>query len=169
MRCTNPLLPMKTGRSEILLGVMQVLLPAVPGLYVILFRPDVDVLTPGQLIPWILSINLLFILLFWRRIGWSRRERRGTAALLLLFACLPWLEFHMLPLGDMAGRLWMQTGSYCLGQAVGYTAIVLAPGWVGNQRQRRYEERVLSGREKFESRREVMEQRAKAEEACKRK
>ena len=42
---------MKTGRSEILLGVMQVLLPAVPGLYVILFRPDVDVLTPGQLIP----------------------------------------------------------------------------------------------------------------------
>ena len=148
---------------------MQVLLPAVPGLYVILFCPGADMLTPGLLIPWMLSINLLFILLFWRRLGWSRRERRGTAALLVLFACLPWLEFHMLPLGDMAGRLWVQTGSYCLGQAVGYATIVFVPGWVGGLRQRRYEKRVLSGREKFESRREVMELRVKAEEARKRK
>lgn len=160
---------MKTKRSEILLLAMQVLLPAVPGLYTILFRPAVAVLTPGMLVPWMLSVNLLFILLFWRRLGWSRNERQDTAMLLVLFACFPWLESWVLPLGNMAGSLWIQTVCYCLGQAAGYVAVVLVPDWVGGMRQRRYERRVLSGREKFESRREVMEERAKAEEAWKRK
>ena len=70
--------------------------------------------------------------------------------------------------GAFEGNLWAQVGCYCAGQAIGYVSVVLAPDWLGRLRQRRYEERVLSGREKFRSRKEVLEQRAEAQEAQRR-
>ena len=137
----------------------QLVLPAVPGLYVILFRPGVSLLTPRMLIPSMLCINLLALLLGWRRLGWSRNERLDAAMLLVMFALFPWLEYRVLPVGAFEGNLWAQVGCYCAGQAIGYVSVVLAPDWLGRLRQRRYEERVLSGREKFRSRKEVLEQR----------
>ena len=89
---------------------MQVLLPVVPGLWTVLFRPETAALSPRMLVTWMLCLNLLFILI--------------------------------------------------------YVAIVLAPGWVGRFQQRRYEERVLSGREKFESRKEVMKAREEREKSA---
>ena len=142
----------------------QLVLPAVPGLYVILFRPGVSLLTPRMLIPSMLCINLLALLLGWRRLGWSRNERLDAAMLLVMFALFPWLEYRVLPVGAFEGNLWAQVGCYCAGQAIGYVSVVLAPDWLGRLRQRRYEERVLSGREKFRSRKEVLEQRAEARE-----
>ena len=133
----------------------QLVLPAVPGLYVILFRPGVSLLTPRMLIPSMLCINLLALLL-----GWPM--------LLVMFALFPWLEYRVLPVGAFEGNLWAQVGCYCAGQAIGYVSVVLAPDWLGRLRQRRYEERVLSGREKFRSRKEVLEQRAEAQEAQRR-
>lgn len=126
----------------------QLVLPAVPGLYVILFRPGVSLLTPRMLIPSMLCINLLALLLGWRRLGWSRNERLDAAMLLVMFALFPWLEYRVLPVGAFEGNLWAQVGCYCAGQAIGYVSVVLAPDWLGRLRQRRYEERVLSGREK---------------------
>ena len=67
----------------------QLVLPAVPGLYVILFRPGVSLLTPRMLIPSMLCINLLALLLGWRRLGWSRNERLDAAMLLVMFALFP--------------------------------------------------------------------------------
>ena len=159
---------MKTERMKIGLFAAQLVLPAVPGLYVILFRPGVSLLTPRMLIPSMLCINLLALLLGWRRLGWSRNERLDAAMLLVMFALFPWLEYRMLPVGAFEGDLWAQVGCYCAGQAIGYVSVVLAPDWLGRLRQRRYEERVLSGREKFRSRKEVLEQRAEAQEAQRR-
>lgn len=138
------------------------------GLYVILFRPGVSLLTPRMLIPSMLCINLLAILLRWRRLGWSRNERLDAAMLLVMFALFPWLEYRVLPVGAFEENLWAQVGCYCAGQAIGYVSVVLVPDWLGRLRQRRYEERVLSGREKFRSRKEVLEQRAEAQEAQRR-
>ena len=115
-----------------------------------------------------LCINLLALLLGWRRLGWSRNERLDAAMLLVMFALFPWLEYRVLPVGAFEGNLWAQVGCYCAGQAIGYVSVVLAPDWLGRLRQRRYEERVLSGREKFRSRKEVLEQRAEAQEAQRR-
>ena len=67
---------------------------------------------------------------------------------------------------DSDGSLWLQIAFYCMMQAGFYVAIVLAPGWVGRFQQRRYEERVLSGREKFESRKEVMKAREEREKSA---
>lgn len=155
------LCPMKTNRRKILLGISQVVLPAVPGLYVMLFHPGATMLTPRMLVPAMLCINLLVMLFYWRRLGWSRNERLDTAGLLVLFACFPWLGYQLLPDAALDGNLWAQVGCYCLGQVVGYISVVLVPDWFGRGRQRRYEERVLSGREKFASRKEVLAERAR--------
>ena len=166
--CPDLRISMKTERMKIGLFAAQLVLPAVPGLYVILFRPGVSLLTPRMLIPSMLCINLLALLLGWRRLGWSRNERLDAAMLLVMFALFPWLEYRVLPVGAFEGNLWAQVGCYCAGQAIGYVSVVLAPDWLGRLRQRRYEERVLSGREKFRSRKEVLEQRAEAQEAQRR-
>ena len=76
---------MKTKRRKILLLCMQVLLPVVPGLWTVLFRPETAALSPRMLVTWMLCLNLLFILIYWRRLGWSRSERLDTALLLVLF------------------------------------------------------------------------------------
>ena len=88
----------------------QLVLPAVPGLYVILFRPGVSLLTPRMLIPSMLCINLLALLLGWRRLGWSRNERLDAAMLLVMFALFPWLEYRVLPVGAFEGNLWARGG-----------------------------------------------------------
>ena len=88
----------------------QLVLPAVPGLYVILFRPGVSLLTPRMLIPSMLCINLLALLLGWRRLGWSRNERLDAAMLLVMFALFPWLEYRVLPVGAFEGNLWCNRG-----------------------------------------------------------
>lgn len=68
---------------------MQVLLPVVPGLWTVLFRPETAALSPRMLVTWMLCLNLLFILIYWRRLGWSRSERLDTALLLVLFCFFP--------------------------------------------------------------------------------
>ena len=127
---------------------MQVLLPVVPGLWTVLFRPETAALSPRMLVTWMLCLNLLFILIYWRRLG---------------FFPLPG---HWLLDGMLDGSLWLQIAFYCMMQAGFYVAIVLAPDWVGRFQQRRYEERVLSGREKFESRKEVMKAREEREKSA---
>ena len=164
----DPLFSMKPARRKIGLVAPQLALPAVPGRYVILFRPGVPLLTPRMLIPSMLCINLLALLLGWRRLGWSRNERFDAAMLLVMFALFPWLEYQVLPVGAFEGNLWAQVGCYCAGQAIGYVSVVLAPDWLGRLRQRRYEERVLSGREKVPSRKEGLEQRGEAQGAPRR-
>ena len=64
--CPDLRISMKTERMKIGLFAAQLVLPAVPGLYVILFRPGVSLLTPRMLIPSMLCINLLALLLGWR-------------------------------------------------------------------------------------------------------
>ena len=124
----------------------QLVLPALPGLYVILFRPGVSLLTPRMLVPSMLCINLLALLLGWRRLGWSRNERLDAAMLLVMFALFPWLDYRVLPVRAFEGNLWAQVGCYCAGRATRYVAVGLPPGWLGWLRRRRLDDRVLAGR-----------------------
>ncbi len=92
-----------------------------------------------------LCINLLAILLRWRRLGWSRNERLDAAMLLVMFAPVSPGWNTGAAVGAFEENLWAQVGCYCAGQAIGYVSVVLVPDWLGRLRQRRYEERVLSG------------------------
>ena len=51
--------------------------------------------------------------------------------------------------GRSRGICGRRSGVTARRQAIGYVSVVLAPDWLGRLRQRRYEERVLSGREKL--------------------
>ncbi|WP_295940234.1 hypothetical protein [uncultured Alistipes sp.] len=148
---------MKTIRQTYSVAIMQTLLPVIPGLYVLLFHPGTAMLTPQIMVSWALGINLLFILFGWSKLGWTRRERIETAWLLVLFAFLPWVGYWMLSAGGIVWSLWLQILFYCVLQAGFFVAIIQAPLWVDRLQQRRHEQRVLSGREKFESREEVIE------------
>ncbi len=105
-----------------------------PGLYAILFRPGVSLLTPDA-IPSMLCINLLALLLGWRRLGWSRNERLDAAMLLVMFALFPWLEYRVLPVGAFEGNLWAQVGCYCAGRAIGYVSVSAGAHSLGRLRQ----------------------------------
>ena len=50
----------------------------------------------------------------------------------------------------------MQILLYCSMQVVWIVSIEIAPDWVGRIRQRKAEERALSGKQHFESREEVL-------------
>ena len=52
-----------------------------------------------------------------------------------------------------------QTLLYCFMQVVWIVSIEIAPDWVGHIRQRKAEERALSGKQHFESREEVLKKR----------
>ena len=67
--CPDLRISMKTERMKIGLFAAQLVLPAVPGLYVFLFLPGLSVLTPRLLITSIRSINLLALPLGWLRLG----------------------------------------------------------------------------------------------------
>lgn len=112
----------------------QLVLPAVPGLYVILFRPGVSLLTPRMLIPSMLCINLLALLLGWRRLGWSRSERLGAAMLLVMFALFPWLEYRMLPIrGVRRGICGRRSGVTARDRRSGMSRSCWRPtGWEGS-------------------------------------
>lgn len=137
---------------------MRVLLPVVPGLWTVLFRPETAALSPRMLVTWMLCLNLLFILIYWRRLGWSRSERLDTALLLVLFCFFP-LPGHWLLDGMLDGSLWLQIAFYCMMQAGFY---------VGDRACARLGRPIpaaplrgarVVGREKFESRKEVMKAR----------
>ena len=88
-----------------------------------------------------------------------RRRLRATLWL-MLYAAVPLLFlWDELPLPASPGG---QAAVYCVMQAAWFAAVRLFPGALMRRSRRRYEERVLAGRGKFESRCEVVAARRKA-------
>lgn len=145
----------KPKRFTLTMTLLQILLPLVPGVYTVWRHPATEMLSPRILIPWMIALDLVLILFCWKRLGNTRRQRTDGALLLLMTACFPWVDSIALP-ARLAGSLWLQSGFYCLGQAVCFAALLIIPDRFGSFLQRRYEQRVLSGREKFESRSDVV-------------
>lgn len=94
---------MKTKRRKILLLCMQVLLPVVPGLWTVLFRPETAALSPRMLV----TCGCASTCSSSSSIGgvWagSRSERLDTALLLVLFCFFP-LPGHWLLDGMLDGE-----------------------------------------------------------------
>lgn len=138
---------------KILLLCMQVLLPVVPGL----LDRAVQARNGGAFAAHAGHLDAvpqpaLHLIWYWR-LGWSRSERLDAALLLVLFCFFP-LPGHWLLDGMLDGSLTSDHSAMM--QAGFYVASMLAP-LVGRFQQRHT--RLLSGREKFESRKEVMKAR----------
>ncbi|MEG1701115.1 MAG: hypothetical protein RR270_07505 [Alistipes sp.] len=98
---------------EFLLLVVQILLMAVPCLYIICWQPDVVMITPGMVIPWLLMLYLVMIAV-------CRWTSVPISLFTLVNALIPWVVYHwsLFPLERYEGRLWAQLLFYCTAQAV---------------------------------------------------
>ena len=79
--------------------------------------------------------------------------------MLIVNAFVPLATYNGLFPAEMHYSFPTQTLLYCFMQVVWIVSIEIAPDWVGHIRQRKAEERALSGKQHFESREEVLKKR----------
>lgn len=155
------------GRS-LFLTFTQGMLCLVPCLYLLLNGQHVLIINPWILVAFLFCANILFSVFFWKQLGWSNRGRQTQALFLLATAFVPLFTYQWIqPANNMSYSLAIQTVLYCTGQITWLIAVEITPDWVGRIRQRRAEERALSGKQKFHAREEVVKEHAK-ERASKR-
>lgn len=76
--------------------------------------------------------------------------------MLIVNAFVPLVTYNWIFPAETQYSLSMQILLYCSMQVVWIVSIEIAPDWVGRIRQRKAEERALSGKQHFESREEVI-------------
>ncbi|MEG0807438.1 MAG: hypothetical protein RR410_03690 [Alistipes sp.] len=142
-----------SGRKFITLAI-NVLSTAIAALIV---ARHTTTIYPYPIVASLLAVNILTLLVAWKHIGYTRRGRTTEAMMLIVGSLVPLATFYSLisTEGD-AMSTTMQIVAYCAGQVVWVVAIEITPDWVGGIRQRRAEERALSGKQKFASRDEVI-------------
>ena len=79
--------------------------------------------------------------------------------MLIVNAFVPLATYNWLLTAETQFLFPMQILLYCFMQVVWIVSIEIAPDWVGHIRQRKAEERALSGKQHFESREEVLKKR----------
>ena len=94
--------------------------------------------------------------LAWKHLGYTRRQRETEALMLIVNAFVPLATYNWLFPAETQFSFPMQILLYCSMQVVWIVSIEIAPDWVGRIRQRKAEERALSGKQHFESREEVL-------------
>ena len=99
---------------------------------------------------------MLLILIAWKHLGYTRRQRETEALMLIVNAFVPLATYNGLFPAEMHYSFSTQTLLYCFMQVAWIVSIEIAPDWVGRIRQRKAEERALSGKQHFESREEVL-------------
>lgn len=140
---------------KILILLINGLAPLLPALLLAKTQPDA-VITPWPIVGTLLGIDLLLILTAWKRLGYTRRQRETESLMLIASAFVPLATYYWaFPVG-MQLSFCMQILLYGSMQVIWIVSIDIAPDWVGRIRQRRAEERVLSGKQHFESRKEVV-------------
>lgn len=135
--------------------LINTLLPIFPALYAIGTRPERSFIEPLPIVVALLIAHALLLLFGWKRLGYTRRQRETEALMLAVLAFIPLATYHWVLAGG-SFPFSTQIAAYCIGQIVWMVSIDFAPDWVGRVRQRKAEERALSGRQKTESREETV-------------
>ena len=118
------------------------LVPVIPAWFIMNSHPETAVIKPWPIVWTLLGVNVLFILIAWKHLGYTRRQRETEALMLIINAFVPLATYN-----------WLFPAET---QFVWIVSIEIAPDWVGRIRQRKAEERALSGKQHFESREEVL-------------
>ena len=132
------------------------LAPIISAYFIIHSQPGVEIIKPGPIVCTLLGINVFLILIAWKHIGYTRRQRETEALMLIVNAFVPLATYNWIFPVETQYSLSMQILLYCSMQIVWIVSIEIAPDWVGRIRQRKTEERALSGKQHFESREEVI-------------
>lgn len=135
------------------------LVPVIPAWLIINSQPEAAVIKPWAIVCTLLGINVLLILIAWKHLGYTRRQRETEALMLIVNAFVPLATYNWLFPAETQFSFPMQILLYCSIQVVWMVSIGIAPDWIGRIRQRKAEERALSGKQHFESRDEVLRKR----------
>ena len=131
------------------------LAPVIPAWFSANSQPEA-VIKPWPIVWTLLGVNVLLILIAWKHLGYTRRQRETEALMLIVNAFVPLATYTGLFPAEMHYSFSTQTLLYCFMQFAWIVSIEIAPDWVGRIRQRKAEERALSGKQHFESRKEVL-------------
>lgn len=131
------------------------LAPVLPAWFIANSQPEA-VIKPWPIVWTLLGVNVLLILIAWKHLGYTRRQRETEALMLIVNAFVPLATYNGLFPAEMHYSFSTQTLLYCFMQVAWIVSIEIAPDWVGRIRQRKAEERALSGKQHFESREEVL-------------
>ena len=132
------------------------LVPVIPAWFIMNSHPETAVIKPWPIVWTLLGINVLLMLIAWKHLGYTRRQRETEALMLIVNAFVPLATYNWLFPAETQFSFPMQILLYCFMQVVWIVSIEIAPDWVGRIRQRKAEERALSGKQHFESREEVL-------------
>ena len=132
------------------------LVPLIPAWFITNSQPEAAVIKPWPIVWTLLGANVLFMLIAWKHLGYTRRQRETEALMLIVNAFVPLATYNWLFPAETQFSFPMQILLYCFMQVVWIVSIEIAPDWVGRIRQRKAEERALSGKQHFESRVEVL-------------
>mgnify|MGYP006992977358 FL=1 len=131
------------------------LAPVIPAWFIANSQPEA-VIKPWPIVWTLLGVNVLLILIARKHLGYTRRQRETEALMLIVNAFVPLATYNGLFPAEMHYSFSTQTLLYCFMQVAWIVSIEIAPDWVGRIRQRKAEERALSGKQNFESREEVL-------------
>ena len=132
------------------------LAPVIPAWFITNSQPEVAIIKPWPIVWTLLGVNVLLILIARKHLGYTRRQRETEALMLIVNAFVPLATYNGLFPAEMHYSFSTQTLLYCFMQVAWIVSIEIAPDWVGRIRQRKAEERALSGKQHFESREEVL-------------
>lgn len=132
------------------------LVPVIPAWFIMNSQPEAAIIKPWPIVWTLLGVNMLLILIAWKHLGYTRRQRETEALMLIVNAFVPLATYNRLFPAEMHYSFSTQTLLYCFMQVAWIVSIEIAPDWVGRIRQRKAEERALSGKQHFESREEVL-------------
>lgn len=132
------------------------LVPVIPAWFIMNSQPEAAIIKPWPIVWTLLGVNMLLILIARKHLGYTRRQRDTEALMLIVNAFVPLATYNGLFPAEMHYSFSTQTLLYCFMQVAWIVSIEIAPDWVGRIRQRKAEERALSGKQHFESREEVL-------------
>lgn len=135
------------------------LVPVIPAWFIMNSQPEAAIIKPWPIVWTLLGVNVLLILIARKHLRYTRRQRETEALMLIVNAFVPLATYNGLFPAETHYSFSMQTLLYCFMQVVWIVSIEIAPDWVGHIRQRKAEERALSGKQHFESREEVLKKR----------
>ena len=136
--------------------LINVLVPVIQAWFILDSHPEVAVIKPGPIVWTLHGINVFLMLIAWKPLGYTRRQRETEALMLIVNAFVPLATYNWLFPAETQFSFPVQILLYCSMQVVWIVSIEIAPDWVGRIRQRKAEERALSGKQHFESREEVL-------------
>lgn len=141
---------------KILSLLINGLSPVIVGVFYLTERHEPTSVSPWPIVGALLGTNLLWMLFAWERTGSTPRQRETTLMKMVVNSLVPLATFYWVFPADGSLSVPMQVAIYCVAQMVWIVAVDLAPDGVGRFRQRKAEERALSGKQRFDNRDEIL-------------